>query len=214
MTKPGPKPKPTKIRIFEGNPGNIPLNPYEPEPIKLETLTPPKWMSKSCKYMVADDFPLEKVSKAIWDDLMPELKRLGVLTEIDRNKFARYCELFARWLKMKAFIDKHGEAYPIYSGHYEPLKDPVTGQELKREDGSVRHVFRKSLKSMNKFPQADLYRALSAELNRYEGEFGIGAASRTRITAVAESQLNGSDAPKEDDEFNYAARKQPLRAVK
>jgi P27 family predicted phage terminase small subunit len=214
MTKPGPKPKPTKIRVFEGNPGNIPLNPNEPDPMVLENTDPPKWIGMDCAYMNVKDaeFPLEEVTNKIWEELMPELKRLGVLTEIDRNKFARYCEIFARWLKMKAFIDKHGEVYPVYIRQYEAQVDPETGEELKREDGSVIHKMRKHLKSMNVYPQVAIYQKLASDLHKYESEYGIGAASRTRISAIAEFGLKNKQPPANDD-FNYAA-KIPLRAVK
>ena len=38
---------------------------------------------------------------------------MGVLTRIDAVALGRYCQLLARWLKAEAFIQEHGEAYPV-----------------------------------------------------------------------------------------------------
>lgn len=214
MSKPGPKPKPTAIRIFEGNPGNLPLNEHEPEPEEIANIeTYVDWMDSDCVYMQLEKFPLHEVAKLVWDKVAPELTRLGVLTEVDRYKFARYCETFARWLKMKAFIDRNGEAFPVYGGQFEPMYDS-DGQPILKADGSVQHQFKKYLKKMSTFPQVALYLKCADQLRKYEEEFGIGAASRTRIQAVVKSALQ-EGGEKAIDEFNYAAQgRRGLRIAK
>lgn len=199
MGKRGPKPKPTAIRVLEGNPSNAPFNEREPKPLKIKTLEYVDWMLPGCEYMIADTFPLGDVTRLVWDKMAPELVRLGVLTEVDREMFARYCETFARWLKMKAFIDKNGEAHPVYD---------YIGE--KNDEG--KKVVRKTLKKMQPFPHVDIYKALAYELRRYEGEFGIGAASRTKIQTIVQSALTGGPTEEVSD-FDYASYN-GLRAIK
>ena len=40
----GPPPKPTYLRILEGNPSKRPLNRNEPQPPPVETLDPPDYL--------------------------------------------------------------------------------------------------------------------------------------------------------------------------
>lgn len=70
MTKPGPKPKPTKLKQVQGNPGKRPLNKRQPKP---ETTPTKPWG-------LATHNP--QVSK-LWDQYAPELERLGILTGLD-----------------------------------------------------------------------------------------------------------------------------------
>lgn len=213
MTTPGPKPKPTPIRVFEGNPGNLPINQNEPQPQKAESLECVDWLLSECEYMALDKFPTGEVARMIWAKLAPELDRLGVLTEIDRDKFGRYCDTFARWLKMKAFIDRNGEAFPIYGGQFEPMKNP-DGSPVFRPDGSQAHEYKKVLKRMQMFPQVAIYAKLADQLRRYEEEFGIGAASRTRISTIVKNSLNnGGQSNGEKKPFDYASER-GLRMVK
>jgi len=84
MTIPGRKPKPTKLKIIEGNPGKRPLNENEPIP---QSIAPecPDWLS--------DD------AKKEWKRLAPELERLGLLTVLDMAAFAGYCQSYAKLKK-------------------------------------------------------------------------------------------------------------------
>lgn len=111
MTKPGPKfgnrKKPTALRIFEGNPGNLPLNPLEPAPEPLKTIDPPDWLSED--------------AKGVWSLLAPVLHHIGVLTEADQGPFTRYCDTYARWFKTKEVLDKEGETYESTNNYGETL---------------------------------------------------------------------------------------------
>ena len=99
---------------------------------------------------------LDADAKAAWRQLVPELEVMGVLTRIDRNALARYCRTWARWRKAEAFIDKHGEMYP-----------------LKDEAGQPR--------CFQQWPQVAIANKLAQQLTRLEQEFGMTPASRTRI---------------------------------
>ena len=69
-----PKPKPTALKIAKGNPGKQKLNTNEPQPSK-ELPPCPEW--------------IPPLAKSAWNNLVPELSRIGVLTKIDLNAFER-----------------------------------------------------------------------------------------------------------------------------
>ena len=46
--------------------------------------------------------------RVMWDELGPKLRRLGLLTDLDLNSFARLCQLHGRWLAASRFIQENG----------------------------------------------------------------------------------------------------------
>ena len=81
MATRGRKPKPTVLKILEGNPGKRPINENEPIPPK-GTVKCPTW--------------LEPEAKKEWKRLAPSLEAMGVLTQADLTAFAGYCQAFSR----------------------------------------------------------------------------------------------------------------------
>ena len=75
--KPGPPPKPTRLRVLEGNPSKRPLYTDEPMPRQRAPDKP-------------DD--LSPVASEEWDRIVPELDRLGILSPLDRTMLVVYCE--------------------------------------------------------------------------------------------------------------------------
>lgn len=74
----GPQPKPTRIRLIEGNPSGRPINKNEPQPRQITELHPPDDMSED--------------GKRVWRALSQELITIGLLTAVDINAFARYID--------------------------------------------------------------------------------------------------------------------------
>ena len=105
--KPGPRPKPTSIKIYEGNPGNRPLNKNEPKPKS----TPPKCPKH-----------LDRRAKREWKRMASVLERLGLLTEIDGTAFAIYCQAFGTWVEAVEKIKKTGMIVKAPSGY--PIQNP------------------------------------------------------------------------------------------
>ena len=91
--KPGPKPKPTKLHVLNGNPSKKNLDTGEPKPKPIRPLCP-SWLSKS--------------AKREWRRMAPKLDRLGLLTEVDGEAFAIYCQAYARWKECEKYIDEYG----------------------------------------------------------------------------------------------------------
>src|SRR5688572_15022259 len=75
----GRKPKPTVIKLIEGDRGNgrRPINKSEPKP------------SVGC---AKPKFLTGRASQ-IWDEYAPELIRIGLLTSVDGPMFAAWCQL-------------------------------------------------------------------------------------------------------------------------
>ena len=98
----GRKPKPTNIKILEGNPGKRPLNEYEPKPLKKAPPCP-KW--------------LEPEAKKEWRRLAKTLEAMGVLTDADMAAFAGYCQAYARWKEAEERITDRGLVIRTPSGY-------------------------------------------------------------------------------------------------
>jgi P27 family predicted phage terminase small subunit len=76
MAKPGPLPKPTALKLIEGNPGKRPVPKGEPRPLEVAPELP-TWLPGR--------------ARDAWIELAPELERLGLLTAIDGPAFAAAC---------------------------------------------------------------------------------------------------------------------------
>lgn len=102
----GRKPKPTALKILEGNPGKRNLNAKEPKPLKKAPKCP-AW--------------LDAEAKKEWRRLTKQLEDLGLLTTIDMAAFAGYCQAFARWKEAEEFISKHGTIVKTPSGYWQQV---------------------------------------------------------------------------------------------
>lgn len=76
MTR-GRKPKPTHLRVIEGNPGKRGINRDEPKPPVSRGLSPPAHLSPD--------------AKREWKRVSRSLELLGLLADIDREALAAYC---------------------------------------------------------------------------------------------------------------------------
>ena len=122
MATRGRKPKPTALKVLEGNPGKRPLNENEPKPRKRAPKCP-AW--------------LEVEAKKEWRRTAKQLEQLGILTEVDMAAFAGYCQAYARWKDAEEFITKHGTIVKTPSGYWQQVPQVSIAQTY--------------LKIMNKF---------------------------------------------------------------
>lgn len=92
----GPNPKPTALKLLEGNPGKRRLkNTGEPMP------EPPSDMPKPPSRLLPE-------AKKEWRRLAPPLLALGVLTEVDLSAFAELCQNYAYYVNTDKEITKMG----------------------------------------------------------------------------------------------------------
>lgn len=80
----GRKPKPTRLKLIDGNPGKRPINGREPQPPSAQPTCPAH---------------LNPSAKAEWKRLARDLNRIGLLTLIDRAALAAYCQSYGRWVE-------------------------------------------------------------------------------------------------------------------
>ena len=114
MATRGRKPKPTALKVLEGNPGKRPLNEYERVPPK-GTIECPDW--------------LEEEAKREWERLAPSLEAMGVLTTADLTAFAGYCQAYARWREAEEFISQHGSIFQTPSGYVQQVPQVSIAQQ-------------------------------------------------------------------------------------
>ena len=92
----GRKPKPTQLKVLEGNPGQRPLNESEPKP-KPVVPEPPEWL---------DEVALEE-----WNRLAPLLESINLLTETDYIAFGNLMQEYSDMIKYRVFIRDNGPTY-------------------------------------------------------------------------------------------------------
>ena len=111
MAARGRKPKPTALKVLEGNPGKRPLNDHEPIPPKGE-LKCPSWLLPEAKKEWASS-----------------LEAMGVLTTADLTAFAGYCQAYARWKEAEEFITQHGSIFKTPSGYVQQVPQVSIAQQ-------------------------------------------------------------------------------------
>ena len=112
----GRKPKPTALKVLEGNPGHRPLNKKEPM-LKGRLPRCPDW--------------LEDDAKKEWKRLGKVLAEMGMLTNLDMMAFAGYCQAYARWKGAEEFITQHGDMVRTPNGYLQQV--PQIGRASCRE---------------------------------------------------------------------------------
>ena len=105
MAQRGRKPKPTALKMLEGNPGGRPLN-KEPKPEKKAPRCP-SW--------------LEDEAKKEWKRMAKVLENMGLLTEMDMAAFAGYCQAYARWKEAEEFLTQHGSMVRTPNGYLQQV---------------------------------------------------------------------------------------------
>ena len=87
------KPKPTALRLIEGNPSRRPFNKKEAKPAPVIPKCPRH---------------LNAAAKVEWKRIAKTLHKLGLLTEIDGGQLALYCQAWGRWVEAEDALKKHG----------------------------------------------------------------------------------------------------------
>lgn len=100
----GRKPKPTRLKLLQGNAGKRKLNDSEPTVESLNTVPPaPDWMHER--------------AVAVWDNAAAWLVGAKILTDQDLHNLEAFCMSYARWRDAQDHVTKHGAV----------LENPNTG---------------------------------------------------------------------------------------
>jgi P27 family predicted phage terminase small subunit len=98
----GRKPKPTHLKLLDGNPGRRRTNSSEPEPAHKAPTCP----SHLCP-----------PAKAEWKRLAQQLSVLRILTELDRAALAAYCQAYGRWVEAERKLHETPMLLKLPSGY-------------------------------------------------------------------------------------------------
>jgi len=137
MAKTGRPRTPTALKVLQGNPGKHPLPQHEPKPAPKRPQMP--------AYLGA-------LAQKRWNELVFELERIGVVTTIDGDVLAGYCQAVEDVERFTKFLRRRGRTYRV----------GTNGAYAARPEVQMR------------------YRALD-DIRRFGAELGIGAASRSKI---------------------------------
>ena len=113
------RPKPTALKLIEGNPGKRPLNDKEPK-FKNVMPSPPEW--------------LNDVAKEEWEREGSILFSAKVLTEADRGVLAMRCYIYSQIVKLQQEIAE--QDYVAYTQKMDSLGNEV--MEAKANPRAVR----------------------------------------------------------------------------
>ena len=89
----GRKPKPTVLKLLDGNPGKRPLNDREPT-APQGVPDPPSW--------------LDDEARAEWFRTVQVLSDMGLMSRADGTALAAYCTIYSRWVHAEAQVRKFG----------------------------------------------------------------------------------------------------------
>lgn len=103
----GRPPKPTKLRLIQGNPGKRPINDAEPV-APPEIPKPPRYLSKP--------------ARREWKRAGALLKDAGLLSNLDQVAFGRFCQLVGRLAEAEEGLAAHGMLVKSPNGY--PMQSP------------------------------------------------------------------------------------------
>ena len=114
MGFPGRKPKPTHLKVLEGNPGKRPLPRNEPKPRPVSPKRP-AWLTGE--------------GRREWERVVPELGRLGLLTIVDGAALAGYCQSWTDYVETTRFLKKHGRTFETPNGYVQQRPEVSIAQK-------------------------------------------------------------------------------------
>ncbi len=101
----GRKPRPTALKLIEGNPGKRPLNPREPKPERRVPTCPAH---------------LSPTAKAEWKRVARQMAVLGMISDLDRAALAAYCQAYGRWVEAEHKLKETPLLIKLPSGYIQP----------------------------------------------------------------------------------------------
>ena len=101
----GRKPKPTSLKLIEGNPGRRPFRGHEPQPPASQPTCPAH---------------LSPTAKSEWKRLAQSLNKIGLLTQVDRAVLAAYCQAYGRWVEAERRLAETPVLLKTPAGYVQP----------------------------------------------------------------------------------------------
>ncbi len=103
----GRKPKPTTLKLLDGNPGKRTINDREPT-APAGVPEPPGW--------------LDDEARAEWFRMVKLLGDMRLLSPADHAMLEAYCTIYSRWVQAEAQVRKSGTVVKAPNGY--PMMNP------------------------------------------------------------------------------------------
>ena len=126
----GPKPKPSALKLIQGNPGKRPINKCEPKPKPVRRPRPPT--------------DLDDHAQKEWRRVVRELEALGLLSRLDLPVLSAYCIAYSRFksannaLNAVADKDKTFRGLLIKTKQGNWIQNPLVGVARRAADDMTR----------------------------------------------------------------------------
>lgn len=139
----GRPPKPTKLKLLEGNPGKRKINRSEPKPGKARGGVPVEFRVERAEpgEDLKDFKPPVAVDEAKKEFVRRrrELEALGLLTTLDVGLLEAYCQAYGMWREASAWVNKMGMITKTTNGNF--IQNPYVAivnkqQEIMRKTGA------------------------------------------------------------------------------
>jgi P27 family predicted phage terminase small subunit len=127
----GRKPKPTALRLIQGNPGKRAISKDEPKPVAIAKPRAPVALGVD--------------AKKEWTRVTKQLADLGMVTAIDTSALAAYCIAFERFKNANAALEDVKKKDPIFKGLMVKTKqgnwiqNPLVGVARRAADDMIRY---------------------------------------------------------------------------
>jgi len=139
---------PTHLKLLKGNPGKRPIRP-EPEPaVPATPPDPPEF--------------LDEHAKNEWWRVAPELHALGLLTVLDLQPLAAYCQAYVHWVTAERALARMAAGDAHFCGLM------ITG----------------STGSHMANPLVRVARNAAHDMLRFAAEFGLTPVARSRLSVA------------------------------
>lgn len=116
---------------------------------------------------------LGREAKREWKRITPHLKKLGLISQIDRSALAAYCQAYHRWWEAEALIKEHGLTFTTDKGYVQQR------------------------------PEVGIASSAMKQMRMFLTEFGLTPSSRTRITAAPSDGSEKDDPAEASRRFLY-----------
>jgi P27 family predicted phage terminase small subunit len=169
----GRKPKPTKLKLLQGNAGHRKIKKNEPKPKEVMPECPPF---------------LDDIAKEEWNRFSGVLNDLGLLTEIDGTEFAGYCLLYSRLVQIRNDLKQQQIELNDARSNLKRLGDEESLLRLSRLPVSVLTVYDYTVDPLgnehlkqSQNPLIIMERQILQLIRSFCTDYGMNPSSRGRI---------------------------------
>jgi P27 family predicted phage terminase small subunit len=173
----GPAPKPTALRILEGNRSKSPLNAREPQFDSQIPICPPH---------------LDAQAKKEWARLAPALVQVKILTEVDYMALGNLCQAYSTMAQAQKLLNKQGILLEqkIKTPKDQGIDELVDGKKPKKKPGRPKRESSGGIFYQN--PLLTVVNRQAEIIVKYCREFGLTPSSRSRLTVDTKPDVRDS----------------------